>query len=120
MSEFCGICRDGTEPCQEGISKGREVIHFLKDLLHLRKTAPFPLRYENLTASCFALGQYLHGRKDPGEMYFTDNQHLLKHADVLRSKFDAVVRPLEEAPKTGSIHECCELSSREILLASKY
>lgn len=69
----------------------KEIIPFLKiEVLKLRyPTHPFPMKYDGLLASCFALGQVIaYDRKHKTQsVFYTESKWILKYSNELTKKF---------------------------------
>lgn len=105
----CLICHGGCN--YDGIQVAEnEVIPFFKiDLLKLKyPNHPFPRRFKNLSASCFAFSQILaHVRgKNITARYHTDNKWFNQYKDQLLIKFGIEIKFAKEAPENAL--EVCE------------
>jgi hypothetical protein len=111
----CHICKNENVIKAGMDTAEQEVIPFFKkDLLNLKyPDHPFPIRFENLTNSCYAFGQLINHLKhvekgDSVYCYYTANKVFLKYSDQITKQFGIEIKSASQAP--DNILEVCEFN----------
>jgi hypothetical protein len=108
----CSVC-NGKQINVIGIQiSEKEIIPFLKiEVLKLRDPKhPFPMKYDGLLASCFALGQVLAYDREhkTKSVFYSESKWILKYSSELTKKFGI---PILHKSELKSAHKfVCEFN----------